>query len=182
MFRFIPLFLLFLSSLTQGAIAQNGKQIKGPVIEDFGSTFEVNDPDFKVRTDQVYKVVFDIHDTPDDPSTVNPMIGTLARFLNMHVHAGVSLENLKVVGVIHNKAAKDAMNNEMYRNKFGVDNPNIPLMEALSEAGAEIYLCGQSMYGRGLDPERLAGPVQTALSAMTVFTTLQQEGYTLIWF
>ncbi|MEM6377015.1 MAG: DsrE family protein, partial [Bacteroidota bacterium] len=72
--------------------------------------------------------------------------------------------------------------NEAYREKFGVDNPNIPLMEALEKAGAEIYMCGQSINARGIDPDRMAAPVKTALSAMTVFLSLQNEGYQLIKF
>lgn len=175
--------VLFLCFLTpQLADAQNGRRIQGPVIEDYGTTFAVDNPDFKTDPDKVYKVVFDIHDSPEDPASVNPMLSTLARFLNMHVNAGVPLENLKVVGVIHNKASKDAMDNEAYRQRYDVDNPNIPLMEALEKAGAEIYMCGQSINARGINPERLAAPVKTALSAMTVFLSLQREGYTVIWF
>jgi intracellular sulfur oxidation DsrE/DsrF family protein len=162
--------------------AQEGERTMGPVIKDYGPTFKIDNPDFKTDPNKEYKVVFDIHNSPEDPSAVNPMINTLARFLNMHAGAGVPLKNLKVVGVIHNKASKDAMNNEAYREKFGVDNPNIPLMEALEKAGAEFYMCGQSIYARGVDPERMAGPVKTALSAMTVFLSLQSEGYTLIRF
>lgn len=177
------LFILIVTVLPALSLtAQNGNRITGPVITDFGSTFEVDQPDLALNPEKEYKVVFDVHDTPNDPSSVNPMLNTLARFLNMHVQAGVPLENLKVAGVIHNKATKDAMSNEAYREKYGVDNPNIPLMEALAEVGAEIYLCGQSMNGRGLQSERLASPVKTALSAITVFMSLQQEGYTLIWF
>lgn len=162
--------------------AQEGQRSMGPVIKDYGPTFKVENPDFKLDPKKKYKVVFDIHNSPEDPSAVNPMINTLARFLNMHAGAGVPLKNLKVVGVIHNKASKDAMNNEAYREKFGVDNPNIPLMEELEKAGAQIYMCGQSIYARGVDPERMAEPVKTALSAMTVFLSLQNEGYTLIRF
>lgn len=164
------------------AHGQPGQRVIGPVIQDYGPTFSVENPDFKTDPDKIYRVVFDIHDSPEDATTVNPMINTLARFLNMHVQAGVPLANLQVAGVIHNRASKDAMNNEAYREKFGVDNPNIPLMEALQAAGAEIYMCGQSISARKLDPKRLADPVQTALSAMTVFLSLQSEGYTLIRF
>ncbi len=170
---------LFMSQL---CFAQKGERVKGPVIMDYGPTFAVENPDFKTDPHKIYKVVFDIHNSPEDPSAVNPMINTLARFLNMHAQAGVPLSNLKVVGVIHNKASKDAMNNEAYREQFGVDNPNIPLMKELEKAGAEIYMCGQSIYARGVDPHRMAEPVKTALSAMTVFLSLQSEGYTLIRF
>ncbi|PHN01101.1 DsrE family protein [Flavilitoribacter nigricans] len=177
----VPAFFLLLL-LHQPVLAQNGRRVKGPVIENYGNTFAVDNPDFKTDTKKKYKVVFDVHDSPDDPAAVNPMLNTLARFINMHANAGVPLKNLKVVGVIHNKASKDALDNETYRQKYGVDNPNIPLMEALEKAGAQIYMCGQSINARNIDPQHLAAPIQTALSAMTVFLNLQNEGYTMIRF
>ncbi len=177
LFVFLPLFFLASTAYTQ-----KGKRVKGPVIEEYGPTFAFDNPDFKTDPKKEYKVVFDIHNSPENPSAVNPMINTLARFLNMHAGAGVPLKNLKVVGVIHNKASKDAMSNDAYREKFGVDNPNIPLMRELEKAGAKIYMCGQSIHSRGVDPDRMAKPVKTALSAMTVFLSLQSEGYTLIRF
>ncbi len=152
------------------------------IIEGFGQTFEVDNPGFKTDTTIEYKVVFDIHNTPDDPSQVNPYINTLARFLNMHTKAGVPLKNLKVVGVFHNKASVDVLDNEAYRAKFGVDNPNIPLMKALTEAGANLYMCGQSMAARNVPQEKMVPQVETALSAMTVFLSLQAKGYQLIRF
>jgi len=176
------LLLLCLSLGITSVHAQFNKAEYGPVIENYGPTFAIDDPDFQLNPDQEYKLVFDIHNSPEDPSQVNPMIETLARFLNMHAKAGVPMENLKVVGVIHNRASKDAMNNTYYKEEFGVDNPNIPLMEALEAAGAEIYMCGQSIHARKVNPERLAKPVKTALSAMTVFVTLQGQGYQLIRF
>lgn len=162
--------------------AQFNQAEYGPVIEHFGPTFSLDNPDFQLNLDQEYKLVFDIHNSPEDPSQVNPMIETLARFLNMHAKAGVPVEHLKVVGVIHNRASKDAMNNAYYQETYGVDNPNIPLLEALEKAGAKIYMCGQSIHARQVNPERLASPVKTALSAMTVFVTLQGQGYQLIRF
>lgn len=173
---------LALLLLTSSVWAQFNEAEFGPIIKDYGPTYAMEDSDFKLDPNQEYKLVFDIHNSPEDPSQLNPMIETLARFLNMHAKAGVPMKNLKVVGVIHNKASKDAMNNAYYKEKFGVDNPNIPLMEALIDAGAEIYMCGQSIHARKVNPERLAEPVQKALSAMTVFVTLQGKGYQLIRF
>lgn len=161
---------------------QKAERIEGPVIKGFGETFAIEDPDFETDPNKIYKVVFDIHDIPRSPAQVNPMLNTLARFINMHVAAGVPLEHLKAVGVIHNKASMIAMNNEDYKAKFGVDNPNIPLMEALEKAGAKVYMCGQSISARGLDRERLAEPIDVALSAMTVILSLQSDGYQLIRF
>ena len=153
-----------------------------PAIEGFGQTFEVENPGFETNKEMVYKVVFDIHGKPDDPSKVNPYINTLARFINMHTKAGVPLENLKVVGVFHNKASVEVLDNAAYKEKFGVDNPNIPLIKALREAGADLYMCGQSMAARNVPKEKMVPEVETALSAMTVFLNLQAEGYQLIRF
>lgn len=178
-----PSFLLCCMLFSAVTMQAQFKQAEyGPVIDHYGPTFAIDDPDFQLNPAQEYKLVFDIHNSPEDPSQVNPMIETLARFLNMHAKAGVPMENLKVVGVIHNRASKDAMNNAYYKEEFGVDNPNIPLMEALEAAGAKIYMCGQSIHARKVNSERLAGPVKTALSAMTVFVTLQGQGYQLIRF
>lgn len=174
--------LTLLGLFSVSSFAQKTKAKTGPVIQEYGPTYAMPDADFKADPNKEYKVVFDVHNSPEDPSKVNPMLVTLARFINMHAGAGVPVENLKAVGVIHNRASKDAMDNEAYREKFGVDNPNIALMEALEEAGAEIYMCGQSIHARGVDPDRMAEPVKTALSAMTVFLSLQSEGYTLIRF
>ena len=65
---------------------------------------------------------------------------------------------------------------------FGKTNPNTPLLDALSEAGAQLFLCGQTAYSRDLDPSTLHPGVQLALSAMTILTEYQQKGYALIRF
>lgn len=173
---------ILLCFFTQSTFAQNGRRVEGPIIQDYGTTFAVDQPDFKTNPKKKYKVVFDVYDTPEDPGSVNRMLNTLARFINMHAHAGVPLKNIKVVGVLHNKASKDALDNEAYRKRYGVDNPNIPLMKALEKAGAELYICGQSISARNINPDRLAPPLKTALSAMTVFVALQEQGYALIRF
>jgi intracellular sulfur oxidation DsrE/DsrF family protein len=79
--------------------------------------------------------------------------------------------------VLHGGAAKDALSNEAYRKRFGVDNPNLPLLEALVQAGARIYLCGQSAGSRGITKADMAAPVKLALSAMTAHLVLQMDGY-----
>lgn len=177
---FLPCLLLLISS--SGIAQSEGKRIKGPVIKDFGAVFKIDNTDFQTNTSQEYKVVFDIHSSPENPARLNPAINTLARFLNMHAQAGVPLENLKVAGVFHNKASKDALNNETYKAKYGVDNPNAPLLKALDEAGVSLLMCGQSIYARGMERDQIADPIQVGLSAMTIILTLEEEGYKLIKF
>ncbi len=154
----------------------------GPIITLFGAVHKVENPDLVVDTSQTYKVVFDIAKSPDDPGQVNPQLNTLARFLNMHAQAGVPAENLKVACAIHNMASKDALSHAAYQKRYGMNNPNLALLEALQEAGAEIYICGQSIHSRKIDRAELATPVKVALSAMTVLITKQNQGYRLIAF
>lgn len=151
----------------------------GPVIEHFGAVYPVAHPDFQTPTDVEYRVVFDVSQSPEDYRTVNPHIDTLARFLNMHAQAGVPQEKMELALVLHGTAGKDALHHTAYRERFGVENPNLELLHALHEAGVQIYLCGQTASHRGYPKEDLASSVQLALSAMTVFAVLQSQGYVL---
>ena len=175
-------FSFFLVTLCFLSITNAQQKIQGPIVEGFGDTYAVSNPDFEFDTTKIYKVLFDIHAGSNDPTKISPQLNTLARFMNMHVQAGVPRENIHLAGVIHNKASKDAMNNEAYREKYGVDNPNIPLIKALDDAGIDIYMCGQSVYARGIDRGRLADPVKVGLSTMSIIISLEKEGYTLIRF
>lgn len=176
------LIIFLFCSITFVLKAQEVERKMGPVIKDFGPVFSVENPDFTTDTSKVYKVIFDIHNTPEDPVKVNQMLNTLARFLNMHAQAGVPLKNLKVAGVFHNKATHDVLNDAGYQAKYGATNPNLPLLQALEDAGAELYICGQSIGARGVDRSQIDDTVEVALSAMTVILSYQMDGYQLIKF
>ncbi|MEE2610274.1 MAG: DsrE family protein, partial [Acidobacteriota bacterium] len=100
-----------------------------------------------------------------------------ARFMNMHAHAGIPQEDLQVKLVLHGGGTRAAMTNEAYRERYEMDNPSLPLLEALSDAGVEIFLCEQSRVLNGLDANEVSAPVKSALSAMTAVVTLQADGY-----
>ena len=164
------------------ANSQQPNVVVGTIIPEFGRTFEVPNPDFKTNTDMVFKAVFDVASAPDDPSKRNPSIETIARFLNMHANAGVPEKNLLVRMAIHGQASYGLLNNEAYKAKFGVDNPNIKLLEAIEKAGVEILLCGQTAGARNITKERRLPLTKVALSAMTILIQSQNEGYRMIAF
>ena len=110
------------------------------------------------------------------------MLNTLARFLNMHAGAGVPVEQLHITGVVHNKATHDVLDNVGYKAKYGVDNPNLPLLAALEKAGVDVFICGQSISARGVDRTEIHESVGVGLSAMTIILSLQSDGYQLIRF
>lgn len=152
------------------------------LLEAYGPVYDIDAPEFATPVDLHYRVAFDVAASPDDRSALNPALVTPARFLRMHDRAGVPGERLDVVVVVHGGAGKDMLSNEAYRARYGVDNPNAELLQALQRAGARIVLCGQTAAHRDLTRDGLASGVQLALSAMTALITLQAEGYALIAF
>ena len=154
----------------------------GPVIEDYGAVWPIENPDFKTPKEEPLKVVFDIMNSPESHDEVNASIETAARFLNMHAQAGVPLANLKVALVVHNKASKDIMTSAAYKERYGTENPNEGLVRELLEAGAEFIFCGQSSYSRDFPRSQTIEGVQFSLSAMTALIVLQNRGYRLVKF
>lgn len=154
----------------------------GPVIQAFGPVWEIPDPDFVPVVDGPLRVVFDVAQASPRPDGVNPRLETLARYLNMHARAGVPRESMKLALVVHGGASWELARDAAYEERFGVPNPNLPLLRALDDFGVEILLCGQSQSSRGIPRDALADPVRVALSAMTALVDLQARGYQLIAF
>ena len=148
----------------------------------YGPVYDIDEPEFATPLDLHYRVAFDVAASPEDKAALNPALVTPARFLRMHDRAGVPAELLDVVVVVHGGAGKDMLSNEAYRDRYGVDNPNAELLQALQRAGARIVLCGQTGAHRDLARDGLAPGVEQALSAMTALIALQADGYALIAF
>lgn len=154
----------------------------GPIINDFGKVWKIDNPDYEIQLGTEFKVVFDIMNSPEDRSQLNASIETAARFLNMHAQSGVPKKNLKVALVVHNKASKDIITNDAYQKRFGMDNPNAKMVSQLMDAGVEFIFCGQSSLSRNLPIDETIEGVQLSLSAMTALVQLQNEGYRLVKF
>jgi len=152
------------------------------VIQDFGTTFSVENPDLLLQKDKVYKIIFDVYTDSKDTEKVNPLINTVARFINMHTKTGVPLENLKIVVVLHGKATKDVLTTSDFKNKYEIDNPNSQLLAELNKANVNTFVCGQSFVYNKFEEHQLDENVKMALSALTVLVEYQSQGYQLITF
>lgn len=168
-------------SLSIQIIAQ-GNRTEGEIIKDFGQTFSVDNPDIKTDIKAEHKVIFDVNKSSEDKSIINKYIVTAARFLNMHAKSGLKPEQLQVAITIHGGAWKDVMTNEAYKEKYGIDNPNLKLINQLTEAGVDIILCGQTAGARGLNKDNVNPQVKFALSAMTAILQYQNNGYRFLTF
>ncbi|MEJ2113216.1 MAG: DsrE family protein [Flavobacteriaceae bacterium] len=168
---------LLLSSIVT---AQQPKKVKGTIIKNYGETFEIVNPEYKTEIDSEFKVIFDVDKSSEDTSKVNRYIEVAANFLNMHANAGMKPEQLKVAMTIHASAWKDVLNNDAYKERFGVENPNLELINELSDAGVDIIICGQAAAKRDMTREEIIPNVKIALSATTAIIQYQNKGYRFV--
>lgn len=154
----------------------------GAAIPEFGK-IAVVDMDQPVTSRSKFKVAFDIS-ARTDAGTLSRKLESAARFINMHVAAGVKPRNIKLAIVLHGGAVRDVTRETYYQSTFKddeakSDNVNAALVEVLLANGVEFYVCGQSAAYYGVKNDDLLPGVKMALSAMTAHALLQQKNYTL---
>ena len=152
----------------------------GPVLTEFGPHAPV--PGIgQLPEGTEFAVAFDVS-SPAEEGKPNRGFESAARFLNMQVAHGVKEENIRIAVVVHGKASLELLTDAAYAEKpatEGAENPSRALVEALIEHDVRFILCGQSAAAYGIKPENLIPGVEMALSAMTAFALLQQNGYTV---
>ena len=142
----------------------------------------MNDSDYTIDSTQALKAIFDIDREVKKPNQPNPLIGSLHRYYNMHVRKGIPQENIQLAFVVHGKSTKHILTDAAYMERYGVKNPNSPLIKELKKVGVKMYVCGQSANYSGISKEEILSGVELALSAMTVLTVFQMNGYAMIRF
>lgn len=170
--------ILIVPFLSFFALADDGAFHSGSVITEFGKIATI-DSDMPLPKRVKLKVSFDAA-SPGKSGEINRKFDSLARFINMHVEAGVPLKSIDVALVVHGGASKDLTRNDYYGAQYdGASNANAPLIKALVENGVEIFLCGQSAVYYDIQKSDLLPGVKMSLSAMTAHALLQQDNYTL---
>jgi intracellular sulfur oxidation DsrE/DsrF family protein len=152
----------------------------GPVLTDFGAHAPVPGMT-QLPADRQFAIAFDVS-TPAAEGAPNRGFDSAARFLNMHVAHGVPQENIRLVVVVHGKAALELLTNAAHAaNPLSrqADNPSGKLVAALLAEDVRFILCGQSAAVYGIKPEDLIPGVEMSLSAMTAHALLQQGGFTV---
>lgn len=168
---------LFFAS-TVSAFAQDAQF---PVVNNYGGIYEINGSEHP-DSDVQYKIVIDLKSLQTGKEQLNQGLNNVARMMNLHGLGGVPQESLSVVVVVHGGATESILTHGRYQNKNGVENPNIPLIGALKDAGAEMYVCGQSLLARGYEQDEVNPEVAIGLSMLTVVTERMHKGYQLLVF
>lgn len=153
-----------------------------PVIKDYGPAWPLPRAAVQPRKGRTYKVVFNVSQLAASPTEVLPGLTSAARLLNVFAADGLPAKNLKVVAIIHGSAGYSAMSDDVYRAKFGVDNPNLQIIEELKNAGVQPLLCGQTFHELNFSEKDLLPEVKLATSAGIVLVAYQNDGYALMPF
>lgn len=172
----VSTFLIFSLSFSFGQGKVN------PVIKGFGGIYDVPEANIKPDPNLEYKIVIDIYGGSDDKKKVDRSLNNVARMLNLHAVGGVDPSKMKVVLAVHGGSTFSILNDETYKTKFGISNPNTPLIKELKEAGVKLAVCGQSLKGRRIETNQVSEEVELATSMLTTVTMYQLRGYSLLKF
>lgn len=153
-----------------------------PIVKGFGGIYEIPDATERPDPSLEYKIIVDLATGAEDDKAISRWVDNVARMMNLHGLAGVPKEKIKVKVIIHGGAIFTLLTDENYQKRFEVANPNLQVFEALKEAGADIYVCGQSLIARNLKAADLWPGVTVAHSALTTITTYVPQGYVLLKF
>lgn len=153
-----------------------------PVISDFGGVYDIPTATVKADTSLDYHIVVDLYSGSAEPENLNMALNNVARMLNLHYLAGSNMNRVHIVLAVHAGATNAILSDEAYRTRYDIDNPNSRLLEALSENGVDITVCGQSLLARSIDIPEVNGRVQIATSMLTTVTTYSLKGYSLLRF
>ena len=148
------------------------------------------DPDVAVPGSQFlasnrhdYRVVFEARRGADKPDQLVPAVNMAGSELNTLAAHGIRRSNVHFVVVFHTTASNEAvLDNAHYRARHGVDNPNLPVLEALRRQGVKLYVCGQSLLGDGVPLEAVSKEVTLAEDGVVVLMTYGAEGYAQLVF
>ncbi len=192
------LFSLFLLSVLFSATAQDNARKKAraakmdvleskmiyPLINagKWSGVFPVKNPTEIPDQSMEYKLLFELLiNNPDSISKdINHGITEICRIINLHVASGIPVKNIMPVIVVHGPALFSLYNNDNYKKKYKIDNPNISVInELIAKTGAKVIACGQAMAFLDVKPEDMIPEVKISITALTVLSNYGLKGYKL---
>ncbi|MEO8780286.1 MAG: DsrE family protein [Rhodanobacter sp.] len=171
--------LLLASSLFSTAAFAGDNFWQTPTIHGAGRIHAMPQAAYQPDRQATYKVVFSLSHFGAKPTAVSSSLEHVARAVNLYVNAGVPLSHLKFVAIAAGPATPIMLNDEQYRAKYGVANPNLPVITQLRKAGVDVAVCAQAVAEHDFHYDWIDSSVTVALSGLTTVIDLQQQGYAL---
>lgn len=147
-----------------------------PVIK-YGSVHPLPNAGVQPDKSKTYKALFDVTSGSRKPDKPAGGLVHVARAVNVFASAGVPTSNLDFVAILHGPATFAILSNAAYKEKFGMDNPNIPLIDALVKAGVHVDVCGQALAELKIANADVYSPVRVDLSALATTVIYGEMGY-----
>jgi intracellular sulfur oxidation DsrE/DsrF family protein len=152
-------------------------QTVNPVIKDYGKVFEipfaVENPDPKIN----YKIAIEVGEKMESDTTVDRELDVAARLYNTLVYGGVPRNHIHIAVVIYHTASWIALDDTAFHKKFEKNNPNTKIIAEMSDAGIDLFICGQSLMAAKIDSNHINPKVKIVLSRLTKMSTLEMQGY-----
>jgi intracellular sulfur oxidation DsrE/DsrF family protein len=126
-----------------------------------------------------YKLLFEIPANNPDSTVgeINRALVEVARVINLHVASGIPLKRIFPVIIMHGSGIRVVTTNGSYKERYKTDNPNIKLVNQMSDLGVRFIICGQSMTYGELNKDKFLPQVKISLTAQTVLSSYQLKGY-----
>ena len=151
-----------------------------PAIQGYGPVHVWPEATLKPEPGNVYKAVFDLTQAGKGLDKLNPGFDHIARTVNVFAAAGVPVDHLKFIVIIHGPATPIALNAQAFEAKFHHPNPNLKVIEALRKAGVEVLVCGNALADMHFTPAEVNPQIKVALSALSTLILEQNQGYALM--
>ena len=143
----------------------------------YGKIVAVPDAHNRPDPSKTYKAVFDVTTKSQAADKPNGGLVHVARAVNVFASAGVPLDHLKFVAVVHGPATSTILDEEHYQKQFETKNPNIAVIKALKDVGVEVHVCGQALADSGYKSDWVDKDVSVDLSALSSVIVYGNEGY-----
>ena len=175
--------LFFLSVLLSLFVPLSAQETRvAPVVPSFGAIYPLEAATVKPDPSLRYKIVVDVYSGAAEPTELAFGLNNVARMLNLHAVGGVPADSMEVVIAMHGGATFATLNNKAFKEKYGVDNPNIPLVKELKAAGVKLVVCGQSLTSREIPLAAIQPEIEIATSMLTTVSMYQLKGYAVFRF
>jgi len=162
------------------SIAQVKSQ--SPVIHEADPFIFIKGAKMQPDKNMIYKAIYDATKAPKDSTQILPALNMAGSELNALAVSYVPLSHAKFVVVFHGAAINGILDNAHYKEKYGVDNPNLKVLAELRKTGVQLFVCGQNLLAENIDFKIISPDVTVASDALIVLITFQNEGYALMSF
>ena len=174
--------LCLFTALPLAGDTASGPAPQAPVIPAADGYAAIPGAAFRPGHTHVYHAIFDATLAAAKPDRLIPALNMAGSELNALGVEKVRLANARFVVVFHGEALAGILDDAHYRSRFGVANPNLPVLAQLKKAGVKLYACGQNLIAEHIDPAILSPDIQVASDALLVLMVFQNRGYALMSF